>query len=71
MQDFDPSKNPGNYKWGIFYFNSDDNRIFVPKRINWTGWTLNFAKPESYFLLLLVFAVTFLINIYKSGQAFF
>ncbi|MFA4924110.1 MAG: DUF5808 domain-containing protein [Ignavibacteriaceae bacterium] len=33
--------------WGIFYFNPDDPRIFVPKEVEWLGWTLNFAQPIS------------------------
>ena len=33
--------------WGIFYFNPDDSRIIVPKRIEWLGWTLNYAQPIS------------------------
>ena len=33
--------------WGIFYFNPDDSRIIVPKRIDWLGWTLNYAQPIS------------------------
>ena len=33
--------------WGIFYFNPDDTRIIVPKKIEWLGWTLNYAQPIS------------------------
>ena len=33
--------------WGILYFNPDDTRIIVPKRIEWLGWTLNYAQPIS------------------------
>jgi len=40
------------WKWGIFYFNSADSRIFVPKRIASLGWTLNFARPGTYLLIL-------------------
>ena len=36
---------PNDWKWGIFYYNPNDPRIFVPKRIKWLGWTLNFAQP--------------------------
>ena len=46
-------KNPKNYFLLIFYFNPNDKRIIVPKRIAVLGWTLNFAKPISYFILLL------------------
>jgi len=30
---------PGNYKWGIFYYNPDDLRAVVPKRNKWMGFT--------------------------------
>jgi hypothetical protein len=29
----------------------------VPKRIRWTGWTLNFAHPRAYLLLIAIIAV--------------
>ena len=43
---------PENYKWGIFYFNPRDSRSILPKRNKWMGWTLNFANPYSYLILL-------------------
>jgi len=43
---------PNNWKWGIFYFNKRDQRIFVDKRIAWTGITLNFANPKSYVVIV-------------------
>jgi len=52
-QQFDNMNNdPDNYKWGLFYWNPKDNRVFVPKRIRQFGWTLNFANPVSYFIIL-------------------
>lgn len=48
---------PTNYKWGIFYFNPDDQRIMVPKRSKSMGWTLNFARIYSYIILILIFAL--------------
>ena len=50
---------PENYKFGIFYFNPNDQRIFVPKRIKELGWTLNFANPFSW--LILIGIITFAI----------
>jgi uncharacterized membrane protein len=44
--------NPNNWKWGIFYYNSDDKRLLPPKRIKWMGWTINFANPFSILVLL-------------------
>jgi uncharacterized membrane protein len=44
--------NPDNWKWGLFYYNKLDNRIFPPKRIPGMGWTINFANPYSYLAFL-------------------
>ncbi|HEY0174915.1 MAG TPA: DUF5808 domain-containing protein [Pedobacter sp.] len=66
MSDFEPSEDIGNYKWGIFYFNQNDPRIIVPKRIKFQGWTLNFAKHESYWIVIMIFVVTYLISKYRS-----
>lgn len=52
---------PGNYKWGIFYFNPADSRLIVPKRIKAMGWTLNFANPYCYLVLIAI--ITFAIII--------
>lgn len=54
----DPVDDPVNYLWGVFYFNSKDNRVIVPKRNRWMGFTLNFANPLSLLLI-----VTFIILI--------
>lgn len=48
---------PDNYKWGIFYYNPRDSRIFLPKRIPLMGFTLNFANPYSYLILIMLLAV--------------
>jgi uncharacterized membrane protein len=41
--------------WGIFYFNPDDKRILVPKRIKWLGWTLNMSNPVSIMFIAGIF----------------
>ncbi len=38
---------PTNWKFGIFYFCRQDQRIVVPKRIRGLGWTINFARPSA------------------------
>lgn len=53
---------PGNYKWGIFYFNPGDSRVILPKRNAWMGWTLNFAHPFSFLFLLGLILVAVLIG---------
>lgn len=41
---------------GLFYYNKEDKRLFVPKRVEWMGITLNFANPKSKLALLIAFA---------------
>ncbi len=68
MSDNKPSKetlenwhqDPNNWKWGVFYFNKDDRRIFPPKKNKYMGWTVNFANPMS---ILMLFAIIILIRI--------
>jgi uncharacterized membrane protein len=48
---------PNNWKWGVFYYNRDDKRIFPPKRSG-LGWTINFANPYSVLAFLAVIAIT-------------
>ncbi|WP_316829196.1 DUF5808 domain-containing protein [Pedobacter aquatilis] len=48
--------NPENWKWGIFYFNKNDSRFILRKRVEVLGWTFNFAHPVSYILVALIFA---------------
>jgi len=59
----DPAQNPENYKFGIFYFNRSDSRYMVRKRIDSFGWTVNFARPGTYLVILLIA----LILIYFKG----
>ena len=49
-------RDPGNYKWGIYYCKADPRPI-VPRRYKWMGWTVNFARPSAIPVLGLVFAV--------------
>ncbi|WML39991.1 DUF5808 domain-containing protein [Neobacillus sp. OS1-2] len=39
------------WKGGLFYFNRNDPSIFVEKRFG-VGWTLNFANPIGYLLVI-------------------
>lgn len=38
------------YRWGLFYVNPEDPRLWVPKRMG-LGWTLNFARGGSWLVL--------------------
>jgi uncharacterized membrane protein len=54
-------KDPNNWIWGIFYYNKEDRRIFPPKRIEWMGWTINFANPKSILAFLILMAFFFFV----------
>jgi uncharacterized membrane protein len=58
-------KDPYNWKLGLFYFNTNDKRVFVSKRISILGMTFNFANPISY---LIVFALIVTICSYINKQ---
>jgi uncharacterized membrane protein len=45
---------PDNWVWGMFYYNPEDPRLFLPKKIKEFGWTINFANPNSVFMILLI-----------------
>ena len=53
-----------NWKLGLFYFNKNDNRIFVSKRISMLGVTLNFAKPVTW-LFVIALSVSIILYIIK------
>ncbi len=60
-------KDPNNWKWGIFYFNKDDKRIFPPKRYGPFGCTINFLNPISILLnTLIVIAIVLMALHFKS-----
>jgi uncharacterized membrane protein len=61
---------PNYWKWGIFYYNPNDPRIFVPKRIKWLGWTLNFAQPVSIIITAGVIVLIMLRMIYIPSKYF-
>ena len=54
MSDQDEISNDSKNGGRVFYFAPEDPRLFVPKRIQGTGWRLNFARPGAYVLLLLI-----------------
>jgi uncharacterized membrane protein len=61
MDDF-PKKDVSKYKFGIFYFNADDENLIVLKSNSIFGYTLNFAKPLAYIFLLILLLVVILIT---------
>ena len=42
-----PEKDPKNYKWGFFYYNPRDERLFVLKPDPGMGVTMNFAHKKA------------------------
>lgn len=52
------------FYWRLFYYNSNDNRIFVPKRTG-GGFTINFANPLSITASILVVAGFVILIIFK------
>jgi uncharacterized membrane protein len=50
---------PKNWRWGLFYYNKDDKRIFPRKRVSVFGWTINFANPWSILSFVVLAALLF------------
>ncbi|WP_317174780.1 DUF5808 domain-containing protein [Flavobacterium sp. HJJ] len=50
----------GNF--GHLLLNPEDRRIFPPKRIKQLGWTINFANPNSVFIILVIIAILCLLG---------
>lgn len=44
------------WKWGVFYYNPNDDRIMLPKRTG-LGFTLNFARPGAIVLFMFALVV--------------
>jgi len=48
-------KNPDNWigpRWLGFYKSAEDSRLFVPKSIRFTGWTLNIGHASARWFLI-------------------
>jgi len=58
----EPLNDPEKYKWGIFYFDPEDSRVFVPKNIQWLGYTVNFANPLTYLILAAFIALAIFVG---------
>ena len=51
---------------GIIYYNPDDPRIIVPKKIEWLGWTLNFGRPISVIIVAIVLILLIMTAAYSK-----
>jgi uncharacterized membrane protein len=54
--------NTEKYIWGIFYFDRSDSRVIVPKVNKWMGWTFNFARPETYIIIIAFIVIMVLVS---------
>ena len=48
------------YRWGMFYVNPEDERLWVEKRLG-VGWTLNYARPAAWWITVLILVPALLI----------
>lgn len=55
-------EDPKNWVLGFLYFNKSDQRVWVPKKNPYMGWTVNFASLYSYFILALIVALILLLK---------
>lgn len=64
-------RDPTSWAWGVIYNCPEDSRVWVPKRIRWTGWTLNFAHRSAYawlFALLAISAAAITLSMFVTGR---
>jgi len=43
--------------WGLVYRCVKDPRVIVPRRRQWMGWTINFAHPLAWAVLMIMVAI--------------
>lgn len=55
-------KDGGWHLFGQIYANPDDQRVIVPRRPSWTGWTLNLARPLSWAIIIALLLLGFLLR---------
>lgn len=48
------------YRWGVFYVNQDDPRLWVEKRCG-VGMTLNYARPAAKWITVIFLLIVFLV----------
>ena len=56
------NQDTGYFRLGFLYWNRWDKMVIVPKRIPALGWTLNFANPVTYIILIVFFALVFFVG---------
>ncbi|WP_018663303.1 DUF1648 domain-containing protein [Heyndrickxia acidiproducens] len=53
------------WKLGVFYYNKNDPSIWIEKRFG-SGWTMNFAHPLGWTILILILVIPILLTIFFS-----
>ena len=48
MSSYSKDDDRRSWKLGVFYYNPEDRRVFVSKRL---GWTVNFGRPVSWVIV--------------------
>lgn len=62
---FDPEvDNSDNYKFTIFYYNTSDKRIIIPKRNKYLGWTLNFGNHFTFLLIISIISILLISSLF-------
>ncbi len=56
------AKNPSNWR-GILYFNRKDPRLIVQKQFPPLGWTLNFANPLTYLMIISIVLIVVVVAV--------
>jgi uncharacterized membrane protein len=59
------TKNPSNWR-GILYFNRKDPRLIVNKQFPSSGWTLNFANPLTYIMIVSIVLIVVVVTVITS-----
>ena len=57
---------PKNWRSGKFYYNKRDKRFFLPKRFK-SGWTINFANPNTIIYLCVILLMIFIFTKMLKG----
>lgn len=61
-------QDPKNWKWGLFYYNKEDKRIFPPKRNKLLGYTVNFANRLSIWVFIVLLVLVIMIAEFLKKQ---
>jgi len=49
---------------GIFYFNPNDPRIFVPTKLTFFGWAFNLGQPVTSVMIIVLFLIIILLAVF-------